>query len=226
VWDLKHRGPPKPDALLIERRNKPLAEEKEEIAGPTVAPGVYAVALDAGGKRLQASFTVLKDPRLKTPQRAFDQQLALLKRLYAALAELNLSVNRLRVLKRQLRDLIKLVAGGNSTLRKGAESIYALLEAVEGALLDPKRESPRDVLRHAGGLSDELSDLISLVAIADAAPTSQAVQISDEVISRAHAQLVGLDSIVANELKALNLVLREAGVDVLGVADSGFKLQP
>ncbi|MEO8135459.1 MAG: glycosyl hydrolase [Betaproteobacteria bacterium] len=226
VWDLKHRGPAKPDPSLVERKNRPLAEESEEIAGPTAAPGAYAVALEAGVKRLQASFMVLKDPRLKTPQRAFDQQLALLNRLYAALAELNLSVNRLRVLKRQLRDLIKLVASADGALLKGAESVYALLEAVEGALLDPKRESPRDVLRHAGGLSDELSDLISLVAIADAAPTSQAVQISDEVITRVHAQLVGLDSIVANELKALNSALREAGVEVLGVAGSGFKEPP
>jgi len=225
VWDLKHRGPPKPDASLVERRNRPLAEESDEIAGPTAAPGAYSVVLDAGGKRLQAAFTVLKDPRLKTPQRAFDQQLALLKRLYAALTELNLSVNRLRVLKRQLRDLIKLLAKADAGLLEDAKSVAAMLEAVEGALLDPKRESPRDVLRHAGGLSDELSDLISLVAIADAAPTTQAVQISDEVIARVDAQLAGLDSIVANELKALNSALREAGIEVLGLAGSGFKLE-
>ena len=229
VWDLKHRGPPKPDVSLVERRNRPLAEETDEIPGPTAAPGAYAVALEAGGKRLQASFTVLKDPRLKTPQRAFDQQLALLKRLYTALTELNLSVNRLRVLKRQLRDLIKLLAKDDVAREDGlledAESVSAMLEAVEGVLLDPKRESPRDVLRHAGGLSDELSDLISLVAIADAAPTSQAVQISDEVIARVNAQLAGLDSIVANELKTLNSALRQAGVEVLGVAGSGFKLE-
>ena len=216
VWDLKHRGPGKLDASLIERKNKPLAEEKEDIAGPTAAPGAYAVALDAGGKRLQASFMVLKDPRLKTPQRAFDEQLALLKRLYAALADLNLSVDRLRMFKRQLRDLIKLLAKADAGLLEHAKSVSAMLEAVEGVLLDPKRESPRDVLRHAGGLSDELWDLILLVAIADEAPTSQAVQVSDEVITRTNAQVVGLHSIVANELKALNSALRQADVEVVG----------
>ena len=86
-----------------------------------------------------------------------------------------------------------------------------MLEAVEVSLLDPKRESPRDVLRHAGGLSDELWDLILLVAIADEAPTSQAVQLSDEVIARTNAQVAGLDAIVVNELTALNLALRRAG---------------
>ena len=217
VWDLKHRGPAKPDGSLIERKNKPLTEESADIAGPTAAPGAYAVVLDAGGKCLQASFMVLKDPRLKTPQRAFDQQLALLKRLYAALADLNLSVDRLRVFRRQLRDLIKRLAKADGGLLERAGSVSVMLEAVEGALVDPKRESPRDVLRHAGGLSDELWDLILLVAIADEAPTSQAMQISDEVITRTNAELVGLDSIVANELNALNSTLRQAGVAAIGV---------
>jgi photosystem II stability/assembly factor-like uncharacterized protein len=220
VWDLKHRGPVKLDASLVERKNKPLAEEPDDIPGSTVTPGAYAVVLDAGGKRLQAAFAVLKDPRLKTSQRAFDRQSTLLKRLFAAWSVLNESVNRLRTLKRQLRELGKRLAKTDPGQHKRALSVAAMLEAIEDELVDPKRESPRDVLRHQGGLKDELSDLISLVAIADEAPTSQASQISDEVMARVDVQVGCLDAIVAGDLKALNSALRQAGIETLGVAGS------
>ena len=220
VWDLKHRGPGKPDVSLFERKNKPLAEEPHDVAGPTVTPGSYAVVLEVGGAKLQASFAVIKDPRLKTSQRSFDQQLALLLRLNASLALLNKSVDRLRLVKQQLRELIKRLPKADAALLKRATSALAALEAIEGQLVDPKRESPRDVLRHAGGFSDDLSDLVSLVAIADEAPTSQAAQISNEVIANVDAQVARLEALEGGELTALNAALRQAGVELLGVADA------
>lgn len=221
VWDLKHRGPTKLDASLQQRRNKPLAEESDELPGPPVAPGRYRVVLEAGSgktaKKLEAGFAVVKDPRLGTSQQAFDEQLALLQALYGKLGRLHEAVNRLRRVARQLRELEPRLAG-QAALAQRCSALQARLAAIEGVLVDAKRESPRDVLRHTAGLADTLADLISVVGIADEAPTVQARQVSEETMARIDAEIAKLDAEMAGDVLALNTALRAASLDLLGAA--------
>jgi hypothetical protein len=72
------------------------------------------------------------------------------------------------------------------------------------------------VLRNPGGLADTLDDLISVVAIADAAPTDSAQALSQQAIERVGEHLAQLDALLAGELPALNAQLAAAGVTVLG----------
>jgi photosystem II stability/assembly factor-like uncharacterized protein len=221
VWDLKHRGPAKLDPALVVRRNKPLAEENDDVPGPAVVPGLYGVVLEAGKARLEAAFTVVKDPRVKTSLRSLVQQNALLQDLYARLSALNGAVNRIRLLKRQLRDLdarLGAFGEGKMSLRERVAKAAAALEAIEAVLVDIKRESPRDILRHPAGLNDTLVDCISVVAIADEAPTVQARQVSEETMAKVDGEIARLDALHGGELASLNAALKAAGVDVLGVA--------
>ena len=216
VWDLRHQGPTRLDLSLMERRNKPLAEESEDLAGPLVAPGRYTVELQAGGKTQTVQFSVLKDPRLKVTQRAFDQQSALLQRLYAKWSQLNEGVNRIRRLKRQLNALGARETSGPKGLAASTQRLRDELASIEAKLVDVKRESPRDVLRHEAGLNDTLVDLISVVAIADEAPTTQARQVSDEIMASVDVQLKRLAVCTQRDVPKVNAALRAAGVEVLG----------
>jgi len=216
VWDLKVAGPARLDGSLHTRRNKPFAEESDEIPGPVVPPGRYGVVLEAGASRLEAGFEVVKDPRVKASQRAFDQQFKLLEALYGKLSALNEAVNRLRVVKRQLLELERRTGKAPAALRDGAAALVRDLGAIEGALVDVRRESPRDVLRHPAGLNDTLVDLISVVAIADEAPTTQARQVADQTFAQVDDQLARLDALLAADVPALNAELRAAGFEVIG----------
>ena len=221
VWNLKSRGPAKMDSSLLVRAHKPFAGEDDEVSGPLIGPGRFSVVLEAAGQRLEAGFAVVKDPRLKTSQKAFDQQSALLKRLYAELGRLNQSVNRLRLLKRQLRDVSARLPGeAHKPLREQADALVKRLEAIEAVLVDIRRVSPRDVLRNPAGLNDTLADLISVVAIADEMPTQSARQVSDEIMTKVDAEVVRLQALVAGEVAAFNTALQAAGVQVLGTADA------
>ncbi len=218
VWDLKHRGPTKLDAALAPRARPPLAQESDDTTGPLVAPGRYGVVLHAGGTRLQAGFVVVKDPRIKTPQRAFDEQLALLKILYAKLGALNEAVNGIRVHQAQLRALSPRLAAGAPALRDAAAALLKRLEGIEGVLVDVKRESPRDILRHPAGLDDTLADLISVVAIADEAPTTPARQVCEEIVALVDVQLAAWAAVRGGETAGLNAALHLAGMTVLDMA--------
>jgi hypothetical protein len=217
VWDLKHQGPNRLDPALMERKNAPFAAEAEELAGPTVTPGTYTVQLDAGGTTLSAPFAVVKDPRVKASQRAFDQQFTLLQALHDKWSQLNDAINRIRLLKRQLRELAKR-AGMTAELARRAQALGNSLQAIEAALVCVPRESPRDVLRFAAGLDDTLVDCISVVAIADEAPTTQARQVSDETMARVDALLQKLDALLVGDMPAFNALLARAAVQPLGLA--------
>ena len=217
IWDLRHTGPVRQDASLAERRNKPLSDDKEELHGPLVAPGRYTVVLEAGKQRLEAGLTVVKDPRVKTSQRAFEQQQALLLELSAKWSALNTGVNQLRALRRALRALLPRLAPAHAALASRARAMVDALDSIESVLVDPKRESVRDVLRHQAGLDDLLADMVSVVAIADEAPTTPAREVSREAMGQVDAQLARLAQCFGAELAALNAALREAGVEVVGL---------
>ncbi len=218
VWDLRQRGPSKLDATLVVRKNKPFAEENDDVAGPVVVPGNYRVVLEAGESRLEAQFAVLKDPRIKTPPHAFEQQSALLRSLYAKLSLLNDAVNKMRRIKRQALDVQARLGSAGTGLNERCKALVSALEAIEGVLVDVKRESPRDILRHPAGLNDTLVDLIGVVGIADEEPTAAARQVSDEIMGKVDAELAKLQALQAGELVSLNVALRDAGVELLGVA--------
>jgi len=220
VWDLRQRGPSKLDPTLVVRKNKPFAEESDDTSGPAVVPGRYSVVLEAGTTTLEAGFALLKDPRIKTTQQAFDQQSALLQALYAKLSSLNEAVNRMRRIKRQLLELQPRLGNGAKALGDRCNALVSQLEGIEGVLVDVKRESPRDILRHPAGLNDTLVDLIGVVGIADEAPTAAARQVSEEIMAKVDAEIARLDVLLAGEMASLNAALRGAGVELLGEAGS------
>ncbi|MFZ2648717.1 MAG: hypothetical protein WA210_01300 [Burkholderiaceae bacterium] len=218
VWDLRERGPSKLDATLVVRRNKPFAEENDDVTGPVVAPGCYRVVLEAGATRLEAEFAVLKDPRVKTTQPEFDEQAALLRSLYANLSSLNEAVNKVRRIKGQLLGLQARLGDGGKEQGERCKALVVSLEGIEAVLVDVKRESPRDILRHPAGLNDTLVDLIGVVGIGDAAPTTQARLVSQEIMAKVDAEIASLDALMAGDVAIMNAALRAAGVDLLGVA--------
>ncbi len=220
VWDLKHGGPTKLDSSLVVRKYKPFADEGGDPSGPVVKPGTYRVTLQVDGASQSADFPVVKDPRVKTSGKAFDEQFALLQELYGNLGSLNGAVNRIRLFKRQLADLQKRLGDKDKALKEKSVGLVGKLEAIEGVLVDIKRETPRDVLRNPAGLNDTLNDVISVVAIADAAPTAQARLVAEEVMGNVNAEIKKLDKLTAGEIEAFNKTLGGAGIELLGTARS------
>ncbi|WP_210213734.1 sialidase family protein [Mesorhizobium sp. M4A.F.Ca.ET.022.05.2.1] len=215
VWDLRHPGPTKLDQSLVFRKYKPLAQDDGDLSGPTVAPGGYKVELQVDGKSQTVGFTVIKDPRIAATDKDFAEQLALLQRLFGMLSALNHAVNRIRLLKRQLADVRKRLGDSDKSLGAGAQALVDRMKAIEGALVDIKGETPQDA-RHPAGLNDSLINLINVVAIADAAPTHQVRQVSDEIILKVDGEIKRLDGLVNEEVAALNVALKSAGFELLG----------
>ncbi|MES0070345.1 hypothetical protein NKJ73_32095 [Mesorhizobium sp. M0074] len=215
VWDLRYPGPAKLDRSLETRKYKPLAADNEDPSGPAVVPGSYKVRLQIGREDQTAGFCVVKDPRVVTTEKEFIEQFALLQELFSTLSALNQTLNHIRLMKRQMTDVQERL-GCSTTFRERAHALAGQLEAIEGALIDIKQETPRDQERNLPGLKDKLVDIISVVAVADEAPTLPARQVADEIISKVEEEIQKFGVVVDNKAAAFNVALRTAGVEPIG----------
>lgn len=77
------------------------------------------------------------------------------------------------------------------------------------------RQSARDTLRNPARLSDTPVDLISMVAIADAAPTTQAAAVSQELMARVADELAKLDALVMHDVGGINRLAGEGAIDLV-----------
>jgi hypothetical protein len=220
VWNTRYPGADKFDPDLTEQPYEPLA--KSDLfgtggGGPTAPPGRYNVHLECADISQSASFEIRKDPRVETTQAEFDEQFALAQSLTAKLSSVRLSVNRIRRMKNQLRELSNRLPKKRRALATQANKIVVRLEAIEGTLVNVHRETPRDVLRHTAGLDDTLGDLISVVAIADFAPTDQAKDVAKQTVGQVDRQIAKLDKLVDGPIAALNDKIAVAGISTIGV---------
>ena len=212
VWDMKHPGPARIDASLANVKYKPLANEPDPQAGPTVVPGEYRVELTIGGATLAAEFSIVKDPRYTTSAEDYARQFALLKQLNDTLSALNGAVNRIRRINRRLRGLGEQLGDRNADVADKVKSAAERLTAIERMLVDVDRETPRDVLRHPAGLNDTLVDMINTAGIADMAPTVQTVAVSREIMARVDAEIAKLDALIAGDIADINRTAAERSI--------------
>lgn len=216
IWDLKHSGPERLDPALAPPRNKPLAIEPDGVAGPAVVPGSYMAELTSGGQNRTAFFTVVKDPRIATSEEHLARQYGLHRALVDCLGRLHAGVNRIRRINRQIGDLNGRASGLPDGFGLSAKALVDGLSAIEGVLVDVNRQSVRDVLRNPAGLNDTLQDMINMVIIADAAPTSQTEAVSRETMARVDAELAKLDALVSGDLAALNGTIGQSAAYAIG----------
>ena len=211
IWDLHHTAPTAFDASLVNKPYEPLAKSGEG-SGPQVPPGEYFVEMDAEGAKIEQPLKIVKDPRLQTPQSGFDAQYAALMDLHQMQNKLRVAVNSLRSMRKQLADLDKKLGPDHKAIGDAATALKDKLTQIEGVLVNRFKETPRDVLRHPAGLDDTLSDLSWVMSIADAAPTSQAIQVSIDVHAKVEAQLGELQALVDGPITNLNEQIEKAGI--------------
>ena len=220
VWNICYPGPDKLDPDLTQQPYEPLA--KSDLfgtggGGPTAPPGHYNVNLECAGVNQSTSLEIRKDPRVETTQAEFDEQFALAQSLTGKLSSVRSSVNQIRRLKNQLCELSNRLPKKRRTLVTQANNIVTRLEAIEGALVNVHRETPRDVLRHTAGQDDTLGDLIAVVAIADFAPTDQAKDVAKQTVGQVDKQIARLDKLISGPIAALNEKIAVAGISTIGV---------
>ncbi len=217
VWGLHERAPVRVDKTLQERPYEPFASEGDGPAGVRVRPATYKVSLTAGGKTTTGDLQIVKDPRLDVSDADLGQQYAVARQLTDSYSELNIGVNRIRMMRKQLKNLRLLVPSVDSQV----DDAMARLGEIEARLVDVHRETPRDVLRHPAGLDDTLMELRWVTMISDTKPPLQVAELTEKVTGDVQKLLDELDVLVDGPLAALNTAVAEIGAPAVSSASIG-----
>jgi photosystem II stability/assembly factor-like uncharacterized protein len=202
VWNLRHTG-----ATRV-AGNKTTGEVNE---GPIVAPGSYTARLVVGEHEHAVAFEVVNDPRVKTTQADLEKQEKMLLRMRDKISQAHEAVNKLRGLREQLALWHKRTADQPQIVESIA-AIQKKLDAIEDRLILPGEQKDDYRLISPHRLNSALSELISVVNIADAKPNKAAQALFAEHAAGIDAEVAKLDAVIKQDIAALNALIAEKGV--------------
>jgi uncharacterized coiled-coil protein SlyX len=155
--------------------------------------------LTVDGREQTAKLVVKLDPRVKVSQTDLEAEQAFALQVRDAISRLTDNVVRLKSVREQLQNHVKVLAGDPraSELIAMSKSLIDRLDTLEGRMHNPKAEVVYDILARKGGamLYSRLSPLMSFVEDGDGAPT----QGMKDVFAQQQKELVQLEG----ELKGL-----------------------
>ena len=206
VWDLRWPAPDRFDGLVV---------WNDVRHGPRVAPGEYRATLSLGDWSQVLSFEVRADPRSGATREELVAQETFLLEIVDLLSRMHSTVRELRTLRADLNRVADRIDKDHGELAQALRDFVAETTEVEQALHQTRNESRQDPLNFPIRLNDKLGGLYQHVATGDAAPTSQAKAVWEELSAAAERELEAYERLVADALPDLERRLDEAGVGAL-----------
>ncbi len=201
VWDMRY-----PDA-----HNVPGDFNGDtKLTGPLAVPGNYQVQLQVGDQTYTQSFAIHPDPRVTVTQADLQAQFDLWLKIRDKISETHEAVIRLRHIKEQVANWGKLLGETHSAIAEAAETLQEKLKAIEVELIQTEANTAGDRLRLRSRLNSKLNTLISVVGVADFAPTQQSYEVFEHLSGQVDEQLGQLQRVIETDVTAFNNLVREA----------------
>jgi hypothetical protein len=210
VWNLRYPDAEKFEGLIL---------WSTSLRGPRAVPGTYRLRLTVGDQSQEESFTVLADPRAEARPEQFQQQFEFTKACWDKLTAMHETIGHIRDLRSQMKGLSGRLPDEENLkpLQEEIKNIDSLMTAVEQAMYQTKNRSSQDPLNFPVRLNDKLGNLMEVVDNGDFAPTTQALELQTMLFEQIDAELAKWAAIQAQDLPALNKLIRDLGVDVVRV---------
>mgnify|MGYP001315655075 CR=1 FL=1 len=180
--------------------------------GPTVAPGKYTVTLSTKGQSASASLEVRKDPRIEVSNEDFRKQLEAGIELRDMLSKVNTVLNGTESVMTQMSELKKKVKDFSSSdfdLTEAEGKIKNVLQMVKEFRNDELKRPINGLgYRQRPRLREELRSLARGVDGTSARPTDPQILRMKELDEETESVVRRYNSIVENEVAAINQILR------------------
>jgi photosystem II stability/assembly factor-like uncharacterized protein len=186
---------------------------------PLIAPpGTYRVRVSIDGQVTESSFRWLKDPRVSATDKDLVEQFRFMREIGAKVDEANNAVLQIRQLRSGLDKAGTALAGKPeaATLTPKIDAVRARLTKIEEAIYQTQNRSGQDPLNYPIRLNNRIAALMGVVGSGEFRPTDQSYEVF-RVLSKLLADELGkLRQITDQDLAALNLELRRAGIEPVG----------
>ena len=205
VWDTRY-----PDPIKIEGYDLSVGA----LEGPLALPGTYQVQLKVRDEVYTSAFQIHADPRIAATQEDLQARFELLLAIRDKVSETHSTINAVRAIRRQVEEWEQRTTGQavHEAVAAAGKQIKQKLSAIEEELFQVKAKDQLDLLDFPVKLSARLVTLSGVVASANAAPTSQAQQVFEDLSARLDAQIQQLHELIDTDVAAFNKLIRESSV--------------
>ena len=206
-WDMLYPPAERLDGLILWNGS---------IGSPKAAPGKYKARIRFGKDSVDVPFEIKPNPNYATTEAGYDEQVSFLLQVRDKFSEVQKAIKNIRALRTQMNDFTGRL-DGNKEIKQFADSINKKITAIEEALYQTKAKSSQDVLNFPIRLNDKLAGLYGVASSGQNPPSKQAKEAFAELGGLADVQLGKLKLIMENDVKALNKLINEKQVPVIGI---------
>jgi hypothetical protein len=189
------------------------------VPGGIVAPpGNYFVQIKVGTDSSEVPFVVQANPNYKVTQAEYDQQFSFLKNVQDKFNSTQKAIKDIRALRSQISAFTSLQGKDlPKEVKTMADSINKQMTSIEETLYQTKAKSGQDVLNFPIRLNDKLSGLFDVANSGNFAPGKQVRDVYADLALQIDAQLTKLEAIKQKDIPALNELIRQKTLPVIGV---------
>lgn len=206
-WDMLYPPAERLDGLILWNGS---------IGSPKAAPGKYKARIRFGKDSVDVPFEIKPNPNYATTEAGYDEQVSFLLQVRDKFSEVQKAIKNIRALRTQMNEFTGRLEG-NKEIKQFADSINKKITAIEEALYQTKAKSSQDVLNFPIRLNDKLAGLYGVASSGQNPPSKQAKEAFAELGGQADVQLGKLKLIMENDVKALNKLINEKQVPVIGI---------
>jgi photosystem II stability/assembly factor-like uncharacterized protein len=193
--------------------------------GPKAMPGTYKLRLTVNGKVQEQDFEILKDPRSDSSPEDFQAQFDFLVSVRDKLTEIHEAISAIRTVRSQINGYTAKLKGDDfKDIKDKAKTINEKMKVIEETLYQTKNRSGQDPLNFPIRLNNKLANVGSQVGSGDFPPTDQAFAFKAEVTKEIDVQLAAWKSVLAEDIPALNQMIKEKDVNAILVEEKKTKV--
>ncbi|MDH7447276.1 VPS10 domain-containing protein [Aquimarina sp. 2201CG14-23] len=196
-WNMRGDGAEKLKGMILWWAN---------LNGPKAVPGTYKVSLNVNGNETSQSFTILADPRAEATPQEMQSQFDFITSVNKTVDQAHQSIKKIRKINAQLKAFSTQYKDDENTkdLVQKAKDLQKQFGEIEKALYQTKNKSGQDPLNFPIRLTNKLGHLNSLVGMGDFGPTSQDIEVKNELTKQIDKQLKAFDKLISEEIKSFN----------------------
>jgi hypothetical protein len=210
VWDMFYAPAEKIPGMLLWTGG---------AGSPKAAPGKYSARIRYGQDSADVAFTIKGDPNYSLTEADYDAQVGFLLQVRDKYNEVQKGILHLRDIRTQLQELNGRMDSTEKPVRKLTDSLIRELTSIEEALYQTKSKSGQDMLNFPIRINDKLSGVYGIASGGNAVPSKQVREVFDMLRAQADRQLARLNAVIQSGLPAINKLIYEKQIPVIGVKE-------
>lgn len=190
-----------------------------DLSGPKAVPGTYTVELEVNGVTQSQPIIIKRTPTSEATEADMKAQFKFISEVNQTVDKAHKSIKNIRAFNKKLSDF-KTIYGdrkedGIKDMLTLADSMKTKFGDVEKALYQTQNRSGQDPLNFPIRLTNKLAHLNALVSMGDFAPTSQDMEVKNELSAQINDELQKFNEVLENDIKDFNSKFNALKLDYL-----------